>query len=102
LVDGDCRFCSLWIKRWQQTTGDRVDYLPFQDASVGGRFRKFRAQFEKAVQLIERWAMAAAEAALRARAHHPTAGTLRCYERSPRALPNATIASPNTGRYSLR
>ncbi len=38
VFDGDCNFCTLWIRRWQQMTGDAVDYLPSQD-------RKFAAQF---------------------------------------------------------
>jgi len=24
VYDGDCRFCTLWIKCWQQITGDRI------------------------------------------------------------------------------
>ena len=32
VFDGDCNFCTLWIRRWQQMTGDAVDYLPSQDA----------------------------------------------------------------------
>ena len=31
VFDGDCNFCTLWIRRWQQMTGDAVDYLPSQD-----------------------------------------------------------------------
>jgi hypothetical protein len=31
IYDGDCNFCSLWVHRWQHTTGDHLDYLPFQD-----------------------------------------------------------------------
>ena len=27
VFDGDCNFCTLWIRRWQQMTGDAVDYL---------------------------------------------------------------------------
>ena len=38
VYDGDCGFCKLWIRRWQRTTGARVDYLPFQDAGIAGRF----------------------------------------------------------------
>ncbi|MBI3849364.1 MAG: lipase maturation factor family protein [Verrucomicrobia bacterium] len=54
IFDGDCRFCRFWINRWRQTTGDRVDYLPFQDPQVPARFPELaREQFEEAVQLIE-------------------------------------------------
>ena len=54
IYDGDCNFCSLWIHRWQVTTGEHLDFLPFQDPSVGARFPELpRGQFETAVQLIE-------------------------------------------------
>ena len=23
VYDGDCNFCTLWIRRWQQLTGDQ-------------------------------------------------------------------------------
>ncbi len=87
VYDGDCRFCTLWIRRWQQTTGDRVEYLPFQDASVGERFPEIPpAWFASAVQLIEPdgRVYSAAAAALRALASHPARRwPLHCYERSP-------------------
>src|SRR5260221_7395027 len=54
VFDGDCNFCTLWIRRWQQMTGDAVDYLPSQDASIVARFPEIpRERFETAVQLIE-------------------------------------------------
>lgn len=28
--DGDCRFCGKWIRRWEQATGDAVEYHPYQ------------------------------------------------------------------------
>lgn len=87
VYDGDCRFCALWIKRWRQTTGDAVDYLPFQDATIAARFPEIpRAQFEQAVQLIDTdgRVFRGASAALRARAKNPARQwMLRCYERSP-------------------
>jgi len=87
VFDGDCRFCTLWIRRWQQTTGDLIDYLPFQDPTIAERFPEIpRAQFEKAVKLIETdgRVFSAAEAALRARSNNPGCQwLLRCYERSP-------------------
>lgn len=53
VFDGDCQFCRRWIARWQEATGDAVDYLPFQDESVTGRFPEIpRADFEEAVHLI--------------------------------------------------
>src|SRR5258705_10090747 len=54
IFDGDCNFCTLWIRRWQQMTGDAVDYLPSQDANVAAQFPEIpRERFETAVQLIE-------------------------------------------------
>ena len=54
VFDGDCNFCALWVRRWQQMTGDRVDYLPAQDLSIATRFPEIpREQFDTAVQLIE-------------------------------------------------
>ncbi|HMC26493.1 MAG TPA: lipase maturation factor family protein [Verrucomicrobiae bacterium] len=54
VFDGDCNFCRYWIARWQRITGDRIDYLPFQDPAIAERFPEIpRARFEQAVQLIE-------------------------------------------------
>jgi predicted DCC family thiol-disulfide oxidoreductase YuxK len=54
VFDGDCNFCKVWIRRWQQITGDAVDYLPFQDSQIGARFPEIpREQFQTSVQLIE-------------------------------------------------
>jgi len=54
VFDGDCNFCQRWIARWRQETGDRIEYLAFQEPVVAERFPEIpRAQFETAVQLIE-------------------------------------------------
>ena len=54
VFDGDCNFCALWIRRWQQMTGDAVDYLPSQDSQIAEQFPEIsREQFQKSVQLIE-------------------------------------------------
>ena len=54
VFDGDCNFCTLWIRRWQQMTGDAVDYLPAQDPGIAQQFPEIpRKQFDTAVQLIE-------------------------------------------------
>jgi predicted DCC family thiol-disulfide oxidoreductase YuxK len=54
VFDGDCNFCRRWIARWQRHTGDRVEYVPFQDAQVARRFPEIpREQFEQSVQLVE-------------------------------------------------
>jgi len=86
VYDGDCRFCTLWIQRWQQTTSDQVDYLPFQDAGVADRFPEIpRAEFESAVQLIETDGLVyrGAQAALLALAKNPAHRWMQHgYERS--------------------
>src|ERR1035438_10489296 len=54
VFDGDCNFCTLWIRRWQQMSGDAVDYLPSQAASIAAQFPEIpHEQFNTAVQLIE-------------------------------------------------
>ncbi|HWX22980.1 MAG TPA: lipase maturation factor family protein [Candidatus Binatia bacterium] len=72
--DGDCNFCALWIHRWQQATGERVDYIPFQDARLAEHFPNApRDVFENAVHLVESngAVYSGAEAAFRALAHNP-------------------------------
>lgn len=32
LFDGECTFCRRWIARWAERTGDRVRFVPFQEA----------------------------------------------------------------------
>ncbi|MGO8931960.1 MAG: lipase maturation factor family protein [Limisphaerales bacterium] len=74
IYDGDCNFCSLWIHRWQLATGDRLDFLPFQDPEVAARYPEVpRGQFETAVQLVETsgTVYGGAEAVFRALAHNP-------------------------------
>jgi predicted DCC family thiol-disulfide oxidoreductase YuxK len=87
IFDGDCKFCGLWIRRWQAITGDKVDYRPFQDASVTAQFPELpRERFENAVHLIETdgSTYSGAEAALRALAYNPRRRwLLSWYERSP-------------------
>jgi len=74
IFDGDCNFCSLWIRRWQHATGDVVDYLPFQDPRIAAQFPELpRGRFEAAVQLVEPdgAVYGGAEAVFRALAHKP-------------------------------
>jgi predicted DCC family thiol-disulfide oxidoreductase YuxK len=53
VFDGDCQFCRRWIARWKNATGDAVDYLPFQDRAMAGRFPEIpREHFAEAVHLI--------------------------------------------------
>ena len=54
IYDGDCHFCGLWIRRWQQITGEAVDYLPAQDPRIGADFSEIpRERFDTAVQLVD-------------------------------------------------
>jgi predicted DCC family thiol-disulfide oxidoreductase YuxK len=54
VFDGDCNFCTLWIRRWQQITGEAVDYLASQETVIAAQFPEIPKQrFAGAVQLIE-------------------------------------------------
>jgi predicted DCC family thiol-disulfide oxidoreductase YuxK len=87
IFDGDCNFCKFWVARWQLTTRESVDYLPFQDPAVAARFPELpRERFESAVHLIEPdgAVYSGAEAAFRALATNPRAHWLPdWYARSP-------------------
>src|ERR1039458_4855334 len=93
VFDGDCNFCTLWIRRWRQMTGDTVDYLPAQDPRIAEQFPEIpRKQFDTAVQLIEPDGLvySGAEAVFRVLAHNPKRQwPLHAYERSP-AFTNIT------------
>lgn len=54
VYDGDCNFCRCWIARWQEITGDRLDYLPSADPQVTAYFPEIpAADFQKSIHLIE-------------------------------------------------
>jgi len=54
VFDGECGFCRVWIDRWRARAGDRIEFLPYQDPSVAGRFPTVpRPAFAKAVHLFE-------------------------------------------------
>ena len=67
IFDGECRFCSLWIQRWRQMTGDVIDYLPARDASIRARFPEIPGGLRAsgATRGQRRTGLAAAEAVLR-------------------------------------
>jgi lipase maturation factor 1 len=51
LYDGECGFCAMWIERWRAITGDRVEYVTWQEA--GPKFPEISAaEFAKAVQWV--------------------------------------------------
>jgi lipase maturation factor 1 len=87
VFDGDCNFCTLWVRRWEQMTGDRVDYRPAQDPGIAAQFPEIpRKEFETAVQLIETdgTVYSGAEAVFRTVAHSPgQQWPLRCYQGTP-------------------
>jgi len=94
VFDGDCTFCGLWIQRWRQTTGDLVDCVPFQDASLAEQFPELpRERFERAVHFIEPTGevFEGAEAAFRALAVRKR-WPLGLYRRVPGARPVCDLA----------
>ncbi len=87
VFDGDCNFCTLWVRRWQQMTGDSVDYLPAQDPHIAAQFCEIPSrQFDTAVVLIETDGQiySGAEAVFHTWAHNPKRQwPLRSYEKLP-------------------
>jgi predicted DCC family thiol-disulfide oxidoreductase YuxK len=87
IFDGECGFCRRWVRRWRRASGDRVEYLPFQDARVAERFRDIPlASLEQAVHLVEPdgRVSSGAEAAFRLfRCAGVRRWPLRLYEASP-------------------
>src|SRR3989338_7340965 len=51
LYDGDCAFCTRWIKKWQVVTGNHALYFPYQEV-LANYPQVNEAQCRKAVQLI--------------------------------------------------
>jgi predicted DCC family thiol-disulfide oxidoreductase YuxK len=77
IYDGDCDFCWLWVRRWQQSTGSAIDYLPSQDESIARRFPEItQEQFDISVQLVESdgQVYGGAQAVFRALAANPEHG----------------------------
>ena len=87
VYDGECNFCKLWIHRWQQMTGDAVDYLPSQDPTIAEQFPEIPdEQFANSVQLIEidGAVYSGAEAVFRTLAQTPgREWPLQAYENKP-------------------
>ena len=87
VYDGDCNFCTLWIRRWHQLTSDAVDYLPSQDGKITTQFPEIpRKNFETAVQLFETdgAVYSGAEAVFRVLAKNPNwQSPLAAYENAP-------------------
>ncbi len=52
VYDGECGICRYWVNYWQEVTGERVLYRPYQEAAVDFPGIAPRA-FARAIQLIE-------------------------------------------------
>jgi predicted DCC family thiol-disulfide oxidoreductase YuxK len=51
VFDGDCAFCRFWISRCKRTSGDRLDFAPYQEAAR--RFPEIPVEeFRRAVGLV--------------------------------------------------
>jgi predicted DCC family thiol-disulfide oxidoreductase YuxK len=51
IYDGRCGFCTIWIRYWNQLTGDKVDYAASQEAAA--RFPQIPPEnFAQSVQLV--------------------------------------------------
>lgn len=49
--DGECHFCHRWIERWQQITGDKIDYATSQ--KIAAQFPEIPAEeFQRHVILV--------------------------------------------------
>ena len=88
VYDGDCAFCIRWIRRCQETTGEKVEFAPYQ--SVAERFaRDIPIEcFSSALQLIEPdgTIYAGAEAVFRMLSYGSRIGSgfgLWCYRQIP-------------------
>ena len=98
VFDGDCGFCALWILRWQEATGEALDYLPSRDPSVGAWFPEIPAEdYRTSVQLVETdgRVYSGAEAVFRALAHGPS-------HRSPLRLYQFSRAFARTMEFAYR
>jgi predicted DCC family thiol-disulfide oxidoreductase YuxK len=52
IYDGDCAFCGLWVTHWQALTGDRIEYVPFQQ--VEHEYPHISHEtFERGVQFVQ-------------------------------------------------
>src|SRR6476646_326850 len=93
VYDGECSFCKLWIARWREITAGAVEYEPLQDSAA--RFPEVpRADFERAVKLIETDGKVFSGAAAIYRSLSPGAGNFWrwCFEWVPGFAPVSNVA----------
>ena len=51
VYDGDCGFCTFWIKRWKTKTGGKIHYISYQEC--GNQFSPLSEnEFQSSVFLI--------------------------------------------------
>jgi predicted DCC family thiol-disulfide oxidoreductase YuxK len=85
VYDGDCGFCGYWARYWNQLTGERVSYRPYQE--VAGDYPEIAlADYQRAVQYIapDGQHASAAEASFLTLSHAPgKAYWLALYRRVP-------------------
>lgn len=89
IYDGDCRFCSWWVRYWQRLTGDRVRYAPYQE--VGGDYPSLSEEdFRASIWLDEGGELSSgAEAGFRVLALAGRPAGWWCYRRVPGFAPVA-------------
>lgn len=52
IIDIDCGICRRWVNYWQVLTGDRIEYLPYQQ--IAARHPDIPpAEFQRSIQLLE-------------------------------------------------
>ncbi len=94
IYDGDCGFCAYWARYWEQLTGERVEYRPYQQALP--QYRTIpEAEFQRAVQFIapDGRRPSGAEASFLTLAHAPGKGFwLALYRYLPGFAPVAEFA----------
>ena len=94
IYDGDCGFCAYWARYWEQLTGERVEYRPYQQALP--QYRTIpEAEFQRAVQFIapDGRRASGAEASFLTLAHAPGKGFwLALYRYLPGFAPVAEFA----------
>ena len=91
VYDGDCAFCSYWVRYWQKLTGDAVHYRPYQE--VAAQYPAIPIpEFQRAVQYISADGrhVSAAEASFKILSHARGKG---CWLALYRALPGFAVVS---------
>ena len=85
IYDGDCGFCGYWARYWQNLTGERVRYQPYQE--VAALYPQIPlAEYQRAVQYVSPGGQraSAAEASFLTLSHAPGKGLwLSLYRRLP-------------------